>query len=182
MIRIEESIVINTTPKELWSFLISLDKDNKFKKWHPKDHIRIRFLRGKMDSVKTIVYFEEYLGKKRFRFACRVTKVVHQKHIAFQALFPISALKFGRGYFDIKRSGKKTKLVIFIEYGHRRVKVSNVVVWFAEKFIVQKNDIELHIKEELEILKHFLEEDTLLPFSKSAKKIHDQKILHKTDQ
>lgn len=181
MIRIEESIVINTDPKELWDFLISLDKENKFKKWHPKDHIRIRFLRGKMDSVKTIVYFEEYLGKKRFRFACRVTKVIPQKHIDFQALFPISALKFGRGYFDIHKRGKKTELTIFVEYGHRRVRVSNMVVWFAEKFIVQKKDIELHIQEELEILKHFLEEDTKLPFSRSAKKVHDQRIFHKVE-
>lgn len=181
MIRIKESVEINTTPKNLWDFLISLDKDNKFKKWHPKDHIRIRFLRGKMDSVKTIVYFEEYLGKRRFRFACRVTKVTKNKHIAFQAIFPISALEFGHGYFDLQQNGKKAKLTIFIEYGHKRVKVDNFAVWFAEKFIVQKKDIELHIKEELEILKHFLEEDSRIPFSKKAKIVHDDKILKKTD-
>jgi len=67
MIEVKESIVIKTTPEKIWNFLISLHQKDTYKKWHQKDHIILKILKGNGVDIGSIFYAEEYIGKRILR-------------------------------------------------------------------------------------------------------------------
>ena len=157
VVTIIESIEIICSPEDLWSFIIHLNRDQKFKKWHPKDHIRIVQFKGSLERVGAIAYYEEYLGKHHTRFVIKVAKVRKYRYIEFKPLFPISLLQFGKGYFKIDKTQGGCRFTIFLEYGYKRDLVGPFAKWLVESCFVKESDIRKHTKEELIILKEFLE-------------------------
>lgn len=171
MVIIKESIEINCSPGVLWNFLIHLDHEQAFQKWHPKDHIRLLQLNGNMEEPGTVVYFEEYLGKSRMRLVCKVVKVRKHEYIEFKPLFPISLLQFGKGQFLIETRGAGCLFTIAVEYGYKIDLVGPLSKWLIESYVVKERDIRQHTKEELIILKDFLERR---PFSKPQGSMTEQ--------
>jgi len=70
---ITEETVIRTTPERIWNFLVSLHTDGNYKKWHPKDHVLYKLLKGDMAHVGSEAYFEEHLGAFTLKLRYRLT-------------------------------------------------------------------------------------------------------------
>jgi hypothetical protein len=145
-------------PETLWHFLTNMDKDGRFIAWHPKDHIRFKVFKGNMGLKGSLFYFEENLGKMRFRMACRVANVIPLELIEYTTAKPLSWLKVGKAHFAItKHKENSITCEVFVQYGYSYTKVGRMVDRMIESFFIRKCDIEQHIEEEQQILKDLLE-------------------------
>lgn len=158
MITITHRIKMNVRPETLWYFLTNMDKDGRFIAWHPKDHIRFRVLRGDMGKKGSLFYFEEHLGKMRFRMACKVASIIPLKIIEYTAVHPLSWLKVGKAHFAILDTKEnEVTCEVFVRYGYSYSAIGKVIDWIVERFFIRKIDVEKHIEEEQLILKNLLE-------------------------
>ncbi|MFC1653063.1 hypothetical protein ACFL3F_05020 [Planctomycetota bacterium] len=41
-----DSIAIKTTPEKIFSFFRNLVDDESYRKWHPEDHVALRWVKG----------------------------------------------------------------------------------------------------------------------------------------
>ena len=71
-----DSIEINTTPEEVFSFLTGLVDDESYRAWHQEDHVTLRWLEGQPWTKGSIVYAEEYIHGKLHKLKFKVTEVV----------------------------------------------------------------------------------------------------------
>ncbi len=44
---LEDSIEINTSPQEIFNFLVQLNDNDSYRAWHPEDHVTLRWIKGK---------------------------------------------------------------------------------------------------------------------------------------
>lgn len=137
---------------------MTVHKDGKFSDWHP-DHIRLDLIRGDLNTVGSIIYFEEFLGKKKrkLRLICQLTDRRPNSYLEFHLPYPLRFLLPGNGGIELKKIEQGTRVEIFVNYGIPLPIIDKVADRVIEKFFVKSEDISIHTKEEMEILKNLLE-------------------------
>lgn len=149
MISIKEETIINTSPKNIFNFLVNID--SLYKVWHPKDHVFCKVLFGQLSKKGCRLHFLEIIGGFPLYLTAKITEVRKDEYLEYVPAFPFSLLKTGKAYFRIEKiSDTQSKLIASVEYGNRIFdKIANL---FVKTELVKK-----HIREEGENIRSYLE-------------------------
>ena len=147
-----DSIKIKASPEKIFNFLTSLKDTESYKAWHP-EHVDIYWIKGEPLQEDSIVYAEEYLHGDLHKLKFRITRIVPNRLIEYQSLFPMSILSPGNTFLI---ESKRDNSCIFTAKGSFRIPR-----WLFKKLHKKhENKIEAteqHMKEEGENLKKALE-------------------------
>jgi hypothetical protein len=148
---LKHSIEINTTPKKIWDFFKNIEEN--YTKWHPKDHLKFKWISGKPLDLGSSLYSEQYVFGKIQKYNGYISDVTHNKRIAFRFRYPVSLITPGIEWL-IKSKGKKSifTAITYIRAGHFYKKIFRKGM---RNLIKEHNR---HVNEEGEILKKLLEE------------------------
>ena len=153
-VTITDSIEINTTPDNIFRFLISLVDDESYRVWHPEDHVSLRWIEGQPWEVGSIVHAEEYIHGKLHRLKFVVTKVIPNSCIEYMPVSRFLRRFFPKNMFTIEQKENNS---VFTATGMYRVG------WMARTFAKKRieyglSSVKKHMKEEGENLKKLLED------------------------
>lgn len=140
------SVEINTTLGKVWDFFANMEAN--YKLWHPEDHIRCRWIKGRPHEVGSIVYAEEMLGKRLCKIKMRCVNVDIYNRIDYKSLFPLSIFHPKSIYLFDNKNGK----TVFTAINYFRVPFLfggfiNSLVNITEKHIIEEGN---NLKELLE--------------------------------
>lgn len=157
MVKIVKETIIEAKPEAVWEFLTNLEKNDNYRKWHPKDHIKLICLKGNLQDVGSIIYFEEHLGKFLLKLKYKITRsTIAPYYLEYVATFPLSLLHAGKAYFKIEPMGNTgSRLLAGAEYGYNIPFIGELLDDVIETKIKRK-DIEKHMEEEGENIRQLL--------------------------
>ena len=78
-----DSIEIKKTPEIVFNFLTSIVDDDSYRAWHQKDHVSLRWLKGRPWAEGSVIYAEEYIHGKLHKLKFKITKIVPNKRIKY---------------------------------------------------------------------------------------------------
>ncbi len=81
---IEDSIEVKAKPDVVFKFITSLADDKSYCKWHPKDHISMKWIKGNPWEEDSVVVAKEYVHGVKHTFKFIVTKVIENKVIEYK--------------------------------------------------------------------------------------------------
>lgn len=148
-----DSIEIHTTPDKIFSFLCAIVDDESYCAWHPKDHVKFRWLKGLPWQEGSIGYAEEYFVGKLHKIKFIVTETVINKRIKY-ILYSKLLRRFIPGFeFSIESKGSNS---VFTASIHGRIPLIQKVL--AKKRLEEGlESVRKHMKEEGENMKLMLE-------------------------
>ena len=149
MLKLQDSIIINQPPEIIYRwFKNNFVKD--YKKWHAKDHILAKWVKGKGFEPGSVLYAEEYLGGKIEKLTFKLIRNIPNNLIEYKVLFPESVICSG-GSFLIEPHGKGSRFTATLTFRFG---------FILSKFLAKRvNTLKRHMKEEGENLKKMLEQD-----------------------
>ena len=150
-----ESIEIKTTPEEIFDFFAHLVDDERYRTWHPDDHVSLRWIKGKPWEVGSVVYAEEYIHGKLHKLKFVITKVIPNRRIEFAPVSSLLRIYFPKNVFTVEPKGD---LCVFTASNCLRVG------WLVKTLAKDKLErglacVRKHMKEEGENLKRILESE-----------------------
>ena len=113
MIVLKDEIEINAPPSKLVEWFSHIDE--RYREWHP-EHILARYIKGTPFEEGSILYFEEYLGKPKYKFRFFVTKAEPGTKMEYKILFPYTLLN-SRGSFTLQKQGEGTRFIAIVSVG-----------------------------------------------------------------
>ncbi|MCP4545069.1 MAG: hypothetical protein GY835_01230 [bacterium] len=82
-VHISNSININVGSARVISFLKELKNDEKYREWHPEDHVSMKWVEGEPWEEGSICLAREYLGGELKTLKMSVNKVNDGKYIEY---------------------------------------------------------------------------------------------------
>lgn len=148
-----DTIEIKTTPEKIFSFLTSIVDDDSYRAWHPKDHVKLRFIKGQPWTEGSVIYAEEYIHGKLHKLKFEITRIEVNKRIEYAPVSRFVRKFFPKNEFMIE---PKEGSCLFIASGTYRIG------WIGKTFFnaaIEKSlsSVKQHMKEEGENLKTILE-------------------------
>ena len=154
---IEDTIEILAEPEAVFKFLLNLKDDKSYQAWHLKDHISLRWVKGKPWEVGSIVYAKEYIHGVVHTLKFVVTKVIPNRLIEYTPTFRLYRIFIPKNAFIIEQTSKGC---LFKAFGCYRV--GRIGKLLAKKRINEGiASIKKHLREEGEFLKQRLERNDL---------------------
>lgn len=151
MISLKDSIEINATPEQLFTWLSRLP--DVYTTWHP-DHVSCRILHGSILEVGSEFEAEEYLHGKLHSMRFRMTKVIPDQRMEY--LIP----GMGGGAFEAQDTGDKILFIAELNIGSDAPILGPFFDFIFTSFFKQRiNDMRQHMIEEGQNLKALLESD-----------------------
>lgn len=152
-IHLTDSVEIRTSPEKVFDFLIHIIDNESYRKWHPQDHVALRWIKGQPWLEGSVVYAEEYIHGKLHKLKFLITKVVPNRRIEFAPHSRLLRIYFPMNAFAIEPKGRTC---VFTTTATMRV--GRVVKMLAGN-ILDKGlaGAKKHMKEEAENLKKILE-------------------------
>lgn len=86
---LKHSIDITTTPEKIWEFL---KNEKNYTIWHPKDHIVIKWLKGKPFEVESTFYSEQYVFGKVQKYNGYIKESIPNRKVVFGFKYPVSLI------------------------------------------------------------------------------------------
>jgi len=102
---LKDSIVIKSTPEEIWEFFADLEQN--YKNWHPKDHILFRWTGGKPMETGSAFYAEQYVMGEIKKYKGTIGESIPNRKIVFELSFPMSLFS-PRFEWQIKPQGQSS--------------------------------------------------------------------------
>ena len=150
MITLKDSIEIKATPEKVFAWLTNMKDKESYQSWHP-DHVEWIWVKGEPFEEGSIVYFEEYLHSEKHKLKFLCTKVVPNRLIEYNPLFPWSIFMLKSGFTMESKGQNNCSFTATINFRS---------VPFIKRIL--KSQLEatrLHMKEEGQNLKRILEEE-----------------------
>ena len=113
MIVLKDEIEVKAPPSKFVEWFSHIDE--KYREWH-SEHILARYTRGTPFEEGSILYFEEYIGKPKYKFRFLVTRVEPNKRMEYRILFPYTLLN-ARGSFTFQQQGDTTLFTAVVSVG-----------------------------------------------------------------
>lgn len=147
------SIEIKTTPEKIFAFLTAIVDDRSYRAWHQKDHVSLRWLKGKPWAEGSVLYAEEYLHGKLHKLKFKITKIVPNQKIEYSPVSRLVRKFFPKNEFIIEPQEESCR---FIASGTYRIG------WLGKTFFKKAIDrglagMKKHMQEEGQNLKKILE-------------------------
>jgi hypothetical protein len=148
MIRLEDSIVIDAPPEQIWSWLGDLPRH--YREWHPA-HIACRYVRGDHLAIGAVLLFDERLHGKRHHLRLRATTVVPNR------LFCYAGRAF-RGQFELRPTNGGTDFTARLDFGWRLPLIGMVTDAILRHVMGGRlRAFQAHMREEGQNLKRLME-------------------------
>jgi len=113
MIVLKDEIAVNAPPSKFVEWFSHIDE--KYREWHP-EHILGRYIKGTPFEEGSILYFEEYIGKPKYKFRFLVNRVEPDKRMEYKILFPYTFLN-ARGSFTFQKQDGGTRFIAVVSVG-----------------------------------------------------------------
>ncbi len=154
---IKESVEINATPHQIFSFFMSIVDDESYKKWHQKNHVSLKWFQGTPRKEGSVLYAEEYIHGKLHKLKFIIKKVVPDREIVYVPYSRLLRFYFPGNSFLIEPVEDHSRLIASAE-----LKIGILAKLLAGKRIeIALKSVRKHIREELENIKKQLEEHDL---------------------
>jgi hypothetical protein len=153
-----DSIEIKKTPEIVFNFLTSIVDDDSYRAWHQKDHVSLRWLKGRPWAEGSVIYAEEYIHGKLHKLKFKITKIVPNKRIEYVPASRFLRKFFPKNEFKIEQKGESS---LFIALGTYRVGWIGKTL-FKKTIEKSLSSVKKHMKEEGENLKRILEKEVFL--------------------
>ena len=85
----KDSIEIKTTPEKIWNFL---KNPENYTIWHPKDHIKLIWTKGKPFELGSTLYSEQLVFGKVQKYKGQIKEIIPKRKIVFTFKFPVSLI------------------------------------------------------------------------------------------
>jgi len=149
---VTESIEIETSPAELFSYLIGIVDDAGFKTLNA-DNISFCWLKGEPWVEGSIAYAEKYLHGKPHKFKFIISKVVPNRHIEYRPTSGLMRRFFPKKEFIIEQTSNGCRFISSATF---------MIGWIGKTFFRRKIDDGLsvfraYLQEEGKNLKRILE-------------------------
>ncbi|MCW4032845.1 MAG: hypothetical protein NWF08_05580 [Candidatus Bathyarchaeota archaeon] len=151
IIPIKDSIEIKTTPEKIFNFFFHIEEN--YRAWHPQDHVKFSWIKGKPMEEGSVGFFEEYLHGKIHKMSAKYTRILPNKEVEFKVTNPIWRIFYPKGLMTIEQKGDHC---IFTAINYFRLgPLSSKSKFLKNRFKAVKK----HMKEEGENLKKILENE-----------------------
>ncbi len=117
MVELKTEILIeNVSPEQVTDFMIDCT-DEKYSKWWPGVHLAFHTIKKKPGDIGNIVYFDEYVGKRRLKFRAVVKEYERGRIIRWRMIniIPLPA----NLTIETERENEGTKLVHILAIGFK---------------------------------------------------------------
>lgn len=144
---------VNSPPEKIFDFITNLVDDESYRKWHPEDHVSMKWVKGEPWKEGSIVHAVEKFEGKPHKLKFLVTRVIPNNLIEFVPLNRLMRIYYPGNALEIEKMNDHS---LFI--GKLTVKVGKIVKTFAKnKLASQIESARKHLKEEGENLKKIVE-------------------------
>lgn len=156
---ITEETIVNATPERVWDFLVNLHLGDNYKRWHPKDHVSFKLLKGNnMGDVGSEAHFKEYIGGFPLFLSYKTVAAKYPEYLGYTAIPPLSWLHLGKGTLRMEKlPDGTTRLTAHFEYGWSVPVIGKLLDWLIEH-IVKNSAGKKHMHEEGENIKKIVEQ------------------------
>ncbi len=154
---IEDSIEVKAKPDVVFNFIISLADDESYCKWHPRDHISMKWLKGNPWEEDSVVVAKEYVHGVKHTFKFIVTKVIANQLIEYKPRSKFLRIFIPINLFIIHPTAEGC---IFTAKGIYRIgRIGKLLA----KTRIEKGikSMKIHLKEEGQNLKKIIEKGNL---------------------
>jgi len=69
--------------RNVFDFMLNCT-DNDYQRWWPGTHLAFHTIKRYPNNLGNLVYFDEYVGKRRLKFNAKVTELVPDKRLVWQ--------------------------------------------------------------------------------------------------
>jgi len=150
MITLSTTIEIKgKSPQQIYDWMLDLD-DGKYKRWH-REHLEWKTLKRTPDVVGTEVFFDEWIGRLRFRFRGKIAEAIPDRLLKYELKYPIPA------YFSIELEPQQsgTRVIHTVGFGYRGLagRLLDVAFRITPVFWYFKREMDRHAREEFTNLK-----------------------------
>ena len=152
-LELSHSIEIKTTPEKIWNFLINAEN---YTIWHPEDHIKIIWTKGKPFKIGSEFYSEQFVLGKVQKYHGKIKEVIPNRKVVFNFKFPMSLISPEiKWYIEPKGSKTVFTAISIIRAGNLYKKLFKKGM---KNLITEHNR---HVGEEGENLKKLMERGSL---------------------
>jgi len=88
--KLEHSVNIKTTVDQIWDFLMHIESN--YKKWHPKDHIKFVWTKGKPLASGSTFYAEQFMMGHKVKYKGWIDESIQKKKVTMKFHFPLSII------------------------------------------------------------------------------------------
>jgi hypothetical protein len=169
---LENELDISTPVGKAFNWFKDLDKN--YLKWHPPTHKNFVWLSDKPIAKGSRFSFEENINGNNHKMVMEVSEYIENKKLAFVSLkiqvdsniFPARFMRSLSSFFRIRMemnrtfesvSENSTKIHTTHRFGSNLPVIGTLIDWCINTFIFSSQDHELHMKEEGEYMKMYLE-------------------------
>ena len=154
---IKDSIEIGAPPESVFEFLLNINDDESYRNWHSKDHISLRWLKGKPWEIGSVVYAKEYIHGVKHTFKFVTTKMIPNQLIEYIPKFWLYRIFIPKNSFNIEPTS--TGCIFTAEGTYRIGRIGKLLA----KNKIEKGiaSMKKHLREEGENLKKIVESRNL---------------------
>ncbi|MBM3126642.1 MAG: SRPBCC family protein [Chloroflexi bacterium] len=161
MIKLRDTITIQTSTKRIFGWLESLPKE--YVSWHP-DHVAYRVIKGSMRQPGSEIECQEHLHGNLHTLRFRLTKVEPDKRMEYEII------GLGKGAFEVIPKDDEVEFVAELGLGSSFPIVGRFVdavlrVLFHRRLEAMRQ----HMREEGQNLKKIIESDWKIPTRRLAR-------------
>lgn len=149
-----DSVEIGVPPEKVFAFLLGIIDSESYRQWHPKDHVRFRWIKGAPFEVGSVAYSEEYLHGQLHKAKFLVSRVVPNREIVYTPVSRLLRIFFPGNRFRVEPAGNGC---IFTAEVHLRIgRIAKTLA--KRKLEAGLSSVRKHMREEGENLKRILEQ------------------------
>jgi len=143
-----EIFIKGKSPQQIYDWMLELD-DEKYKRWH-REHLEWKTLKRTEDVVGSTIFFDEWIGKLRFKFKGEITEAEPNRLLVFKLKH------FPPAYFLLRfePADGGTKVVHEVGFGFKGVlgAVFDALLKLTPLFKYFAREMERHAQEEFKNL------------------------------
>lgn len=142
------------TPEEIYNWILNLD-DDKYKKWHPRDHKEFKIIKRASDEIGSIVYFHEQFNSFVLKIKGELIKIKPSSLLVYKWKSFIPGYLFLS--FETTKEGTLVTHTLKIGYVGMIGKITD---WLMKKFYFAKHfeqALNRHAEEEFKNLEKIIQ-------------------------
>lgn len=148
MIRLHDTVHIETPPQRVWAWLDALPRH--YRDWHPS-HLDCRYVRGNHLSAGAVLHVDERLHGKPHSLILHADVVVPNRLLRYYG-------RGVRGAFILEPVGQDTRFTAELELGMRLPVIGRLLDSVLQRLLAKRlAAVQEHMREEGQNLKQLLE-------------------------
>ena len=128
--------------------------DERYQRWWPGVHLAFHTIKHYPGNIGNLVYFDEFIGKRRIKFTARISELISGKRVVYQLRFFVNLPAWIMLDFNDMPEGVKITHILRLGYpGFGRLFDPLLRLFFTKNF---QKDLEEHAVAEFRLLAKIL--------------------------